>query len=603
MGTQARSQHHKSISPESQIVGILEANLDTTEDHPLIETATSAEATEVKPPPNQTLWDVAKITSSPTLSTLMDAMKIDAEIPQLLLNDPTTEPDSSYQHSVIRMNDFSNSLDDVNSLVYADNSDDILVQESTFVWKSSEKSRSRPEATGSVLSDFFKAMHRSISPLNRISPAWYHTPPVIPSRGFHHLIVRPKSTTLHEIKIAEQRLQRLEKVLPSDNPGVISAVHALADLYGERLLVEYHKNAELLYPRVLAAKQREFGASHPQTVMVYLDLVQTKRWRGQYAEVKRIHEKIHPHILKTFTPESELGMLSTRLMAEMYFHDDNLDGSERLCRQLLQIALNKLGAKHLFTVETMRSLVITLHSKEMPPLKSLEQFLCTAIQVKKKSALEFLGDTWGYLNLANIYLYLKDYDQTIRLLKAVLKSGCEKHEVQSTVTGDGFYLLCKTTHDSGNYHKAESMLRMGLSWQIRFGACIYYRPFRVGRLGNILVELKYTEEATSMFEVLYGYWSKKENRDSRGNLVNLTTDISHARETLRKLYTLQGLHREDYSFESRLRCIGEIDDFSHLLVERERKWCRFEDDEYRADVAYQPKRKWRGVGWIQWGGV
>jgi tetratricopeptide (TPR) repeat protein len=303
--------------------------------------------------------------------------------------------------------------------------------------------------------------------------------------------------------------------------------------------------------------------------------------------------QIHPQIVKYLEPDSELAMKSTTQMAELYWLSDMLQDTERLVRELLQITLNKYGINHAYTVEQMINLAGTAMLDDQD-MQSAERFLLTAIQVNRRV---FKGQgpdsTLGYRELSNLYHRPGKYEEGIRVAEALVRMQCDKPHINWRTTYQNLFSgIGIGSQMVGDYRRAESVLRMCILWDIKMGRLIFWRARRLQRLADTQVGLKYTEEAARRYEECYGFWSKQEN----GEKYEKEDPIfykSKIREALRKSYSCQGLYPDADAFKTRLEHLAENRDITTFHLERERKWCRFEDDEYISDVDYHQTSKRR----------
>jgi hypothetical protein len=242
----------------------------------------------------QTLWDAAKITSSPTLTTLMDAMWIDEKIPQLNISDPSESfPQSG---TIVRMRDIINHP--VMDRISQDNetTENTMFDELTGIVRSRSPTatpeRRNPNAKFSGNFHYLDMFQKFMSPLNEISPSYFHKPIVTNVKLRSGIVNRPEKVLYREIRKSQQHLYRLHAAFPENNQGVMLAMHTLADLYSETYKAEYLEAGEKIYLKVLASSQKNLGPSHPRTVMAYLGLIMVKKRMNQFTEARKIHENV-----------------------------------------------------------------------------------------------------------------------------------------------------------------------------------------------------------------------------------------------------------------------------------------------------------------------
>jgi hypothetical protein len=524
-------------------------------------------------------WDMNKFTESPTLEALLGSMTIMGETPQVFPHesmDLTNRAPISYQQSVQMQEVLLSSLYDKG----LDTKLDLRF-------------------TGPELLRHFNTLYESINLPMQVSPSYYHMPIVSISTVFDHLAFHHKRASPEAIKTATVHLDQLEKILPPANPGYISAVNALASLYLTQQTEEDNSKAELLHRKILMTQQKALGPGHPRTVLAYLNLILSMlKGKDNFVKVKDFHEKIHPQIVKKFGFDHELSMRSTAFVAELCNDVGRTGDSEMMFRQLFQISLSKFGLRHVFTTSIMCALVNVLTPDVWTHQFDLEKatlisFTSNSIEIQEKY-LQTIDPTFGYRTLAAIHMQSKRLDESIRLLKKVVRLGCKDTSTFSRKNGENLFWLSFTVYKNQQYHRAEALFRAYFSWNIEFDWGRYWRPFRTRNYAMILFRLGYLEEATMRWEEFYGFFSKKETQNEYASMKGRITDyLSMSSGELKNLYALQGLHLDETSLESRLNYVAKHKDFDTFLMDRERKWCRFEDDEYKADIVYRLTKKRR----------
>jgi hypothetical protein len=568
-------------------------------------------------PRGKSLWDVARIMDSPKLVTFMEALRIDDEKPLLEAQNKITEFSDDYPLTVqmedvwkLPMNQPVESVENDRSLNHGmiswEQSLVVRRQGSATTTKSKNKdSSSQPRYTGSILYEFLDSIQKSFTPLNEISLFYFHIP-TTKAKDLNKTSNLSKRARYREIIASEQQLQRLWSILPPQNPGVLQSIEKLANLCNDKTSSDYLQLAESLYTRLLAADKTILGTSHPKTVSIYLNIIQIKIWRARYVEAMRIHKIIHPQILQEFAADSEVAMRSMELMADIYGHNYLLLEAESLARQLLQISLNKFGQKNKTTARVLldfaerNSVVLDGEAtgEYKSRLKTCEHLMLTAIQVNRKLS-NYSGDTWGYNELCRVYRDMEDYEGSIQLTRDIIRSHCYNKATVSKATLSFLYWIGKALKQSGKYEKAESIFRLLVIWMVELmGLSYYYLWWRLPRLADALLDANYETEAARRYEESYRFWTNQEyNAQYTEEDIIFWTEV--VERGLRKAYALQGLYNDPGGVEARLEAVKANGVVTTVHLEHERKWDRFERDAYRDAVEYQPRKKRRGVSWIE----
>jgi len=341
-------------------------------------------------------------------------------------------------------------------------------------------------------------------------------------------------------------------------------------------------------------------------VSIYLDLLQVKICRTQYIEAEKIHRDIHPQILKGFAPDSVLAIRSMELMALIYHHLFSYEEAEKVKRHLLQITLNKYGIKSSKTLRFMadvaeiKSLILDDDNETefRTGLRLCEKLLHTAIQINRALPRDS-ETTFAYQELCRVYRDLENYEESNRLTKEIIRSNSQIHGSEyKQIIGD-MYWLAKGMKQSGDYERAESIFRFLVLWMIKLqGLSGYYLFWRIPRLADALLAADYVTEAARRYEEGYRFWTAQKP-DEQYIQYDIDYWPAEIRKGLRKAYSSQGLYSDPASFEARLEAVKEKGEITTVHLERERKWCRFERDQYSSEVEYQPERRRRGLSWIQ----
>ncbi|KAH8597696.1 hypothetical protein B0O99DRAFT_64775 [Bisporella sp. PMI_857] len=533
----------------------------------------------------KTLWDSAKIMDSPKLTTLINALKIDDEMPLLSLDETMTlDPEPSRKY--------------------------LSMEELTGISKHpignrEHKTSKTPKAEEEIRVTRTHRAHSSYNETTRfgrgglvkvVSDMWPLAPPLSPwpvefsgrTMSFVTAAERPKAPLNQRIKWCEKQLETLEKTLPSHNIGVLSKVQQLANLYYEKGRSD---EAEDLYSRVLTTKQKMGGIAYQDLATVYFAIMNVKVQKSRILEALDIHVAIHPQIVRAFGPESDIALNSMSLMGMLNRCLERYDEAETYDRQKVQITLNKYGFKHPLTIKYMHILATTLFCKSrVSPvgkdlLRSGKELSGTALQIELSKVSRESIYEGRFICYAELLSGLGEHEESLRILREIVVRGWSAtgYENADTLANLSYYALSLCS--AGRYEQTVSLSHFYLPVQVEVMGMSYFElPFGIEKFAVALEHLGCWEEATARYEEAYLYYMK-------GNSPG-TESAAFVKQALRKCYTTQGLYPEGQAFADRLdRVLGrEVQTTLHL--ERRRKFCWFVGDEYWEDDQVE-SRMWK----------
>jgi len=356
--------------------------------------------------------------------------------------------------------------------------------------------------------------------------------------------------------------------------GVIYELRGLADLYSAEGNFE---SAENTYVEVARAMQHKLGAEHPQTVYVYLQVIEARIAQGNHYEAEKMHAKIHSKILSLFDHTHQVTVKSMSVMADIQYWLENDPDAEALSRQILQITLNKFGVQHDLTVKAMATLAEMLASRVESGLGHLlepcEWLLRRAIDIDCKLSGD--SETALFYNLRELARVLELCDQleeSVRLMREVLRRSWRKYGIQHPTIVKGLLYLGRRLRKRGSLEESEALITLSISLNIGFYGLHNVDVIKgIGELATILKCMRRWEEAASRFEELY-----------RDDAEQYSAEHKYRKESereLRQCYLMQGLYKEELEFEERLSWIRRIGSRTTVHNEkRARKWSYFESE-------------------------
>ncbi|KAN0110020.1 hypothetical protein V8E51_006407 [Hyaloscypha variabilis] len=226
----------------------------------------------------------------------------------------------------------------------------------------------------------------------------------------------------HQPRISESeckiRLQKLKHMQDNEIIALVEAMGARAEeLYDQR----YHDAAEAWFRRVVRAKKLVSWYKPHQTLWTCLHVCKCIRYQYRYGEAQALHQSLHGAIQRMFSPDHVISVHSKKLNAELLGHLGFKAEEEAIHRQMLQIRLNTLGARHPKTVDALEDLGSFLarleRNGEAQPL--LETSLHFRIETAKKSGGPWMdGENilWGMAELAEVLNDKRRYDESEKVL-------------------------------------------------------------------------------------------------------------------------------------------------------------------------------------------
>lgn len=534
---------------------------------------------KLEDPKSATLWDSVNITKSPAFTGLFEAMKIDEEFP--LLPPPLLETDSQTPKSYLS----GSELRDITHPVATGHNTLTRVRARDHYAQPLAKRRKGSASTDDGDHDSEdQHWYVQASPVwtwNQVSPF-----PTIETKSRLYAVGTPLSTTKtisQQLLECESRMHKLEKLLGPDNPGVISELQRLASLCFQN---GAFKKAEPLYLRLATAKQRRIGKEHPDTVVVYLDLIENKIDGGELAEADRIHRGVHSRIVELFGADSELSIRSLLLQANIrYFLPDENTTAAGLQREALQLALSSFGVRHAVIPHILAELASYTVGRlsgwrgDTALLSAAEQLIRRALEIEV--ALGNQTDRSELYKLEKLVLVLEKYghyEESIRVTRQIIRRiralwGYEHPSMLGNLRSLAIALRLKK-----DFAAAETVIRycifltMGSpGWNedttIRYKDMIMSLEI----LGSVLQHQERWDEAATRFEEVY----------RSGGLTRAASDEGELtlRESLRQCYTMQGLYSGSAEFENQLIFAREKDSITTFMADNKvRKWGRYESE-------------------------
>jgi hypothetical protein len=219
----------------------------------------------------------------------------------------------------------------------------------------------------------------TISPLTEI----YVFPPGrnVVCKAFNTELNAWESLKVQETEL-EVKFAKLKEQFKIDHPAVMATMEKLSDVY-----YKLHKDREasIIDRRLLDLYYRTLGPMNIRTMTACKNLVYSLVRQGRYLEAQSLNSRLLQAVLKVVKPYDPLAIMVTGNNALIAWEMEQVEKSESLRRELLQIQLTSYGPRDSNTIQTMVYLGYTLAGQSK---KDGETLLRTAVQLA-------LGDPGG----------------------------------------------------------------------------------------------------------------------------------------------------------------------------------------------------------------
>jgi tetratricopeptide (TPR) repeat protein len=310
-------------------------------------------------------WANADVQGSPKLTRLFADLTLETkglpdDIESLALPAPSIEPTTPAAREYIDCSELTKVLSegDCSSLSWGDG----------FCFSDSEAGLVVVPAPSRPPPNPFKFTNSDV-----LFPAqiWISQPPpspfdelyVFPTQILRHTNRRQKfETILHSQRKDELlfagKLEQLKRAgFDEWHPAVFELTKRLAQTFYAQGKV---KQAETLLRKLLSVQQDMDRIQSMDVLYLQIDLIDSLCHRGRVFEAKKLHEKVHAAIVKTFPTQHHL--LQRSLVSMIIILDQMKENGEQetMSRQLVQINLAQLGPKHPDTIDAMSRLAISM---------------------------------------------------------------------------------------------------------------------------------------------------------------------------------------------------------------------------------------------------
>jgi tetratricopeptide (TPR) repeat protein len=508
-----------------------------------------------KLPGDWTVWNQSRILDSPRLDTLFSTLKIcgveipDEEIPTLSLapaeasyeqeNQYISNEDIRDLHNPFRTSKRQDFWLDSVSLEHFGHGHQ--QQQQFFSAKDADTQHQL----------FPRAIESFVNPLNEIYPFARPHVTIVQSAG-------PRFGNLHTAHLEyEERLQKLQRVLPLTHTGVMYLMERLSGIYAGQ---ENFKTCLVFRRKLNAAKKELYGDNDPRTLHSYISLNQVL---ANISPVKAMasHRPLHEALMRDFPSDDDIVRQSTMFMSCLCQDLGQIDDAEKFSRQVLQMCLNAFGPRHRETLRAIGSLACTLQNKGV--LRQSESLLRIAIQLHHETRGHSEKEAiWNIRALASIFQSQWKLQESVGLFRRACEHSRAEYGDDHPQTLRSISRLAGSLWRQGNMSESSDLLQKSI-------------PRMIERLGEgdvntqwAMSELAYLLETAAKYQEAAGYYK----RAFEGRIQSLGIEDTRtvwACIGLGMCYERQGLFKEASTlYESTIMEIKTVCSEDHPSIQR-----------------------------------
>jgi tetratricopeptide (TPR) repeat protein len=272
-----------------------------------------------------------------------------------------------------------------------------------------------------------------------------------------------------------------EKALGASHPNVAQTLNNLANLYDDQ---GKYADAESLHKRALAIREKALGARHPDVAESLNNLASVYRAQAKYADAEGLFKRavaIYEKALGKDPPQVANSLIG---LAAVYDKQGKYADAEGLFKRALAIKEKALGANHPDVALTLNNLAIEY--KNQGRYADAEALYKRALAIREKAlGADHRDVAWSLNSLANLYEAQGKYADAEGLFKRVLaikeKALGPDHPDFAWSLGN----LAWLNYDQGRYADAEELYKRALA--IREKALGAEHPDVAATLDNLAI--------------------------------------------------------------------------------------------------------------------
>jgi CHAT domain-containing protein/tetratricopeptide (TPR) repeat protein len=326
------------------------------------------------------------------------------------------------------------------------------------------------------------------------------------------------------VTLAERRLELVRAQNGENHVDTAQALEGLAGLYNiQRRLAE----AEPLYKRALAIRDKTLGAAHPDTVRLLGMLGIIYRQLGRAGEAEVLEKGGREAALQQAGPPDD----ALRLRNEAGFHQERgeLAEAERLYRQALAVDEKKRGADDPGIVRSLSSLADFYRRRGQ--LAEAEALMKRALAIREKSngSMENIATAQALGELAEVYLAQGRHNEAEPLLKRALASYEKLFGAESEHTAGAVQKLAEVYRGQRRHAEAELLYKRALSMiEKRHGSDTVHSLDALGKLAEIYEDLGRRGEAEQLMQRSHTTWERAFGPEAPLTAANQASDRAMA---------------------------------------------------------------------------
>ncbi|CAI7621060.1 unnamed protein product, partial [Penicillium viridicatum] len=184
-----------------------------------------------------------------------------------------------------------------------------------------------------------------------------------------------------------------------DNIELLGAFHGLGDLYSDQSKL---KEAEEMYQRALAGKEKAFGLDHTYTLDTVYRLGSLYKDLGKTKEAGKMCQRALLGYEKALGPDHTSTLNAVLCLGILYFDQGKLNEAEEMYQRALLGYEEALGPDHTFTLNTVNNLGL-LYSNQGKLKEAEKMYQRTLLGYKEALGLDHTSIFGTFHNLGILY--------------------------------------------------------------------------------------------------------------------------------------------------------------------------------------------------------
>jgi tetratricopeptide (TPR) repeat protein len=222
-----------------------------------------------------------------------------------------------------------------------------------------------------------------------------------------------------------------------------------------------YSNAELLYLRALAIREKQLGPEHPDTALILFDLATHYQYQSKYAEAEPLFQRalvIREKHLGAEHPDIVRSLIG---LGYLYRDQGKYSMAEPLYQHALSIYERQLGPEHPDTAGVL--VLLAALYKDQGKYAEAESLFQRALPIQKKNLGEEHFSVATILShMAALYRQQGKYTEAEALLKQVLSNREQQFGSEHPHTAHTLNRLALIYQHQGKYAEAESLFQRAL---------------------------------------------------------------------------------------------------------------------------------------------